>query len=371
MFLTGAANALLITQMVVLLPGTSAERRPRFLGGILTNLCVLVVLFCLGGAVFQSASSWFAPTAASTIIAFSVGVLASGLTLRDFVVRYAYSVGKSVVAFVLMLFIFVLVVGLIFGALQSGAGATLLSKLWAMACTISAALIWVLFCRTQFSRITVEEAFATFRETWRGGGFAFLSHIIVFFRSQAYIFLIALLFTIDNVAEVNAVRIFVAPLLVFIRAVTQIITPRVTENLLTNPGIASKIVLIWTIAITICVCIYLVLALFIYMISGDFLSNRGYDLDLGLFTAWACIVILVALRSMQEVLIVSSQRFSLQALSNLAGSAVLLVAVFALSFLKNEISVLAALALSELFVMAHMFFANRKYILMRMDGLKP
>lgn len=362
MFIAGVGNALIVTQMVVLLPCKDQERR-EFLTSTVLAVAVFSFVTVLTGAGLKILSKSLEISATNVFaIGWSAAVLGAALLFRDLLVRYCYNLRNSMPSLIVNFAIFIAILFYSFFGGSSSSFAQDIAIIWSVLLATLSVSIFFLLYREHLGEFSFRVFKRSGLEMWIGGRFAVLSHLVIFFRAQAYVFLLAVLFSVEAVGEVNAVRLFVAPLLIFTPTLAQLLTPVIAQTLVSDLEEANQILRSWNRRVIIFVFGYFLMISPIYGFSEELLAERGYEINWFLLVCWVIVAGLIAIRSLQEVLIISTHRFDVQLGSNFFGLAILVVGIILFSFLGDKLAIILALAVSELAVGIVLWQSNRVFI---------
>lgn len=224
LLLSGILSGLIATQMVVLAPEKPLIDRVPYVARMLT------VLLALSGLVVGAALVVTAAVKTTFLYAdllTGIAVAGAAYALKDFLVRYAYTVRKETWALYIN---GATALGLILLLVPSALGFTLLSPTTALFISASAnvigSLIGIALAGLPLTIMSVIRAFAELRSACSGGVWAAAGVIVAWAQTQSYVYVTAFALGPVGVAAVNAARLFVTPAFAVVPALTQIIMPR-------------------------------------------------------------------------------------------------------------------------------------------------
>jgi O-antigen/teichoic acid export membrane protein len=228
LFYAGIGNALFLTQMVVHVPDKKLPDRLPYAGRMLTAVVLFCVLTCVVfAAALAVCSFYFNWIARHDALAVSTAAASIAYLLKDFFVRHAYTVRRETwalatnIAVAVSLIMFLTAQRYRYGNIDAVAAlsAYALSHLIAA----SAALLVV---RLPLRTVRCEQLAQDMREAWVGGRWYVLVAFTYATQTQAHTMLGAALLGPPGVAAMNAARLFVAPPMLMIPALSQVLLPR-------------------------------------------------------------------------------------------------------------------------------------------------
>lgn len=211
LFLVSIQNAIVNTQLIVLLPGKTEAEKSKYSGGLWRGqICFLFPLSCL---VILLTYLLPASTPGPTMgLVRGIALAAAGVLIKEFVRAYYFAIenpGKvltldilfaSLYAVSVFIFIYIFNYGVFAVFLLMG-----LSSLLAAFCfNLRHWWIW-----------HPGYLFGSFRENWRHGKWALLGATVTHLQNYCYVYLLGFLLGTVAVAEVTASRLLLMPLIMF------------------------------------------------------------------------------------------------------------------------------------------------------------
>lgn len=313
LFLVGLGNALLLTQMVVILPDRLEADKLRFASSILAGIVIFVLAIVIVGVLFIAVldgTVWEEYGGLGLMVTFA----ASALLIKEFFVRLAYSLHVEYKALLVNSAVGLTLCALIVSGGESFApqGATNGLKIYTWANGVGA-IVGLLLSSIPLRSILVYEMGVDFRQAWQGGRWAALAHAILSARGQAYVFLSAALLGPLAVAKINAARLFVAPVLMSLPAINQVLLPRIAET--RRNGIFN----LGRDMIYLLCCFYGGIVAYSIFLSvsanelGDYILGKKYGGLYWMTIMWCMFLLIASVKSHIELFLVAQQKFRVQA----------------------------------------------------------
>lgn len=347
--LMGFANAFVVTQTVVGLPDRPPRDRLPFcfrmlciLGCIAAGLLIAGASIPLMWAIAPCGHDW-------ARLGLPIAFASTGMAMREFSMKLAYSLGIHWVALaVSTLQLLVLVLVPLAYPSMVDSPATALAFLGAA--TLVSGLLGVWLVGLPLERPRLAEILATVCEIRRDGSRSALAHMVISVRTQAHNVLVATALGPAGVGAVNAARLFVAPALLFLPAVSSLALPVVARARAggTDAALAhGRRILLILVASAFA---YAVPVYFFRSVAEEWLTGESAG-DLGaLVVAWIGVLLATAACSGMELLVIALKRFDLQFRAHVAGSLVALGFVYVLVLQLGELGAIAGLLVSEVTV---------------------
>lgn len=274
----GVANALFMLQMTVTAPDKPEGERPVYFGSMLVSMytfsVLLIVMAALGLLLFgQHITADY-----RTLIWVVVGA-APGILTLEFMRQYHYFYSLAHRVLIADLVFFLTYFGAIsafvyFGFEDIHLVALAMNGLLAFVVGMAAIIYTV---KIPISH-AVSGAVASFREAWKNGAWAVGGVFISQMQSQGYVYLLALLKGPTAVAEMNAARLFLSPLLVMSNGFSRVIIPKMA--MLKSEGKVDQAV---RVALKVLALMLGLLVVYMAVIAvawpwiSEFLAERGYE----------------------------------------------------------------------------------------------
>jgi O-antigen/teichoic acid export membrane protein len=278
LLINGFVHALIMLQMTVIAPEKNAQDRDQYFGSMLMAMYALLALLAVVTLLFVlMAPNWLDDDYKKLIL---VIVFATpGILTLEFMRQYHFffSLAHRV------LFIDFLFIICYFGALSAFVflGFTdihLLTILINGGIAFFFGVAGMLYSSRISVKKAIYDAWGSFIYAWRQGAWAFAGVFISQLQGQGYIFLLAMLKGPSMVAEMNAARLFISPLLVMSTGFSKVMLPKMA--LLKADGEENKAV---ALALKVLVLSLSILAIYMLFIAvawswiDEFLANKGYE----------------------------------------------------------------------------------------------
>jgi O-antigen/teichoic acid export membrane protein len=283
--ISGLTHALISLQMTLIAPDKLESERNEYFGSMFIAMVVVVSIFVvlalLGVAISGGTLSSEYRSLVMVIVLSLPGVLTMQF-MRQY--HYFFNLAHRVLLFDLIYFFtyFCLMSFLVYFEVAD-------IHLWALIANGGIALILGLTALILSVRINIKSSFALAKvsliEAWRSGSWAVLGSFMTALQSQSYIYLLLFLRGASSVAEMNAARLFLSPLLVMSAGLSRVMIPKMA--LLKAAGDINQAVKI-AIKVMLALIVMLIFYLGIVMFAWDWLSgymeDKSYE-NLGLLVA--------------------------------------------------------------------------------------
>jgi O-antigen/teichoic acid export membrane protein len=228
---SGAANALLLTQMVVHTPDKDVTDRAAYAA----RICVAVGLLCTGAfavAVAGALAAAYLSPAASNSFTFVVAVAAASacFVVKDFFVRQAYTAQSEARSLAITGSVAAAMLAALL-CLQSGSvHLNKESALFVFVVSQSVgAVAGLLLARLPIGSVTSRQLISDVRLCWGHGKWALAGVAVTWAQSQAYAYAAVMMVGAGGVGRANAARLLVSPFMLLFPAVNQITMPRLAH----------------------------------------------------------------------------------------------------------------------------------------------
>lgn len=346
-FLIGIGNASTLTQMVVNMP-TDREEQKR---GYASHILSILLCFAIGVISIGLGVSFLWPTDGGLrfdYLPIAIALSSVAFLLKDFFVRLAYTLHAEKMALLINIAVALafLIAVMAIRLSQFSLDASMALLVFG-AMSIAGAAAGQFLLRIQVRPVDWVALIQVVTQIWAGGMWSVLSHIVVFIRGQAYLFLTAGLLGMTDVAKINAARLFVAPVLMSLPAINQVVLPRLVEarqnHVIFIPRQLRWLTIIPYIGIFVLgsAVWYLEEQLVPWVLGDKYTSLKEVIL------IWYLIAMLTVGKSQVELILIALRRFRIQATTNSMIAPVSLGITYIFIKLAGEEGALLALALSE------------------------
>ncbi len=278
LLIMGVANALIMLQMTVIAPDREEAERDRYFGSMLVSMyawCGALILVVL--LIAELARQWIQPEYRTLI--HVVLLSAPGILTIEFMRQYHYFHRLAHRVLIVDFLFFLAYFGALSAFIHFG-----FDNIHLLALAINGGLAFVLglgaiaFSARFSVREAVGDAWSNFVEAWRSGAWAVVGVFVSQMQGQGYVYLLALLRGPAAVAEMNAARLFLSPLLVMSNGFSRVIIPKMA--LLRSEGKVAQAVHVALktlgLMLAMLAAYMLVVALFWDKIEGMF-ADKGYE----------------------------------------------------------------------------------------------
>lgn len=350
LFLSGIGSAFLLVRMVVELPRRAATARRAYAACVLravllvssVTLIVLIVVAFLGYLLLSPVKF--------SLLALA-GACMAGMTglLREFVLRYAYSVHKESWAVLINTAMAALLLAVVLALQAVNCQWTASQAIWLIAVgQLAAGLTGLLIIRVPLHNASVANAMREIVDAWRSGKWAIAANLSNWLRSQAYSVLSPALAGFGGLAKLNAVRLLIAPVTFLLPAIGQLMLPRISAIAATRT-IAVPIVSI-TIAAGLSLISGAYIAALFYLIepvSAVVLNDRYSEIE-GLAGAWATYLSIQVCAVVAVLTLQALNQFRFLFVAGVGGTALTVLAIAPLFAFAGLEGIVYAMVLGEL-----------------------
>ncbi len=226
LLIMGVANALIMLQMTVIAPDREEGARDRYFASMLVSMYALCAAFIVVALlVTELAAAWIQPEYRTLI--HVVLLSAPGILTIEFMRQYHYFHRLAHRVLIIDFLFFLLYFGALSAFIHFG-----FENIHLLALAINGGIAFVLgfgaiLYSAKFSLSeALRDAWNNFVEAWRSGAWAVVGVFVSQMQGQGYIYLLALLRGPAAVAEMNAARLFLSPLLVMSNGFSRVIIPK-------------------------------------------------------------------------------------------------------------------------------------------------
>lgn len=345
----GIGNALILTQLSVILPGCPPAEQQVRAGRLLLALLLLNSLLLGPALLLALGLAWLpAPWHALLQPLQLVAPAAALMLLLEFFAAYAY-LGR-------MEHRALLANATTMAALAAGLATLHLlhQPLSAGAVMLAYVVAAALGCATavMLARPPLRHSMACVRREWRAawrhGRWALGGVTITWLQAQSYAYVLAALLGPAGAGLANMARIFISPFSFLLPAVNKIAIPRMAQLRVTAPLRTRRLSFRLTAALTALALLYSGLLLGGFAQAERLLLGRSVPGVAPLAALWCAVLVLQVLRSGGAVLLQIEQRFRALTLLNLPSAAVTLAAGAPLAILYGASGALLGLLAGEL-----------------------
>ena len=343
------AGALIATPMTVSYADRPDERRERYCASMLLGqywifLPVIGLALAVIGMLYQLGLLQRNMTSFAAVIA----VASLGGMLWEFSRRYYYlRLQPKKVLHLDICYASLMAVGLI-----AAASMRLSDMHWWVFVLYGLATLWTGFYALAGSGLTgrlhAVDVWTALNDAWRLGRWALGGVIVTWLQSQSFAYFLALFADLGRVADANAARLLLAPLMLLYTGLNNVVLPQLarmrSENRLADTenlthrfmwGLTG-IFLVYT------VLVLLVEEKLIGVVLGD--TYKGIE---PLIVAWAVVNLLTVLRGTSSILMQAFKEFQAITLANTASTLVVVGITWPLIYYYGTLGSIAALGVGE------------------------
>lgn len=325
LFYSGIGGALFVTQMVVHLPEKKSCDRSSYAArmlGALTIFSFVAGLFFLLTLSIAIVFDWVPKKYAVLLLA--IGCASISTLLKDFFLRYSYSLRSEVSAvYINLAFAFGLIVAILsHGWLYKSDYAAFSAFIFITCGNLLGIAVGVIVCSINPSFTDGKKITSDFRDAWAEGYWAVLGGLIVWTQSQAYVYIMAFFAGPAAVGMANAARLFITPATFFGIAATQILTPRMASLRVENPVRLLQMNQKLTFVIGALAGVYAILCLGSYEYIAQHLLAEKYQNIFLLVAGWCLVLIFQFMRIGSSVTLQVQKKFKVIAINNLVSAIV-------------------------------------------------
>lgn len=274
----GLSHALFGLQMTVIAPDKPEQERRRYFGSMFVSMLVVMAsISAIMLLVSLFSSGWINDEYRMLIAVIALSV--PGVLIMQFMRQclYFFQQAHRVLLFDLVFFLvfFAALFYLVHIKVEN-------LHLWALllngAVTLLLGLLAVALNLNFNFRASASLAKSSFKEAWQSGSWAVLGSLLTVLQTQGYVYLLAIFRGPTAVAEMNAARLFLSPLLVMSGGFAQVMIPKMA--LLKADGKINRAVVL-ALKVMALLMVFLLLYLGVIAIGWDWfselLAKKGYE----------------------------------------------------------------------------------------------
>lgn len=341
----GFGNALIFTQMTVLAP--TKKDKATYFSEMLSATVIVALLFCISSIfIFSTVAMVVSPSTQIYFYAVEIGITIMASLLLEYFRQTNYIQFKAKHAFIISMFYVSIQLMLlsIIGGLFPQQG-----HIAAIAATGVAAIVMsiILYLQSVYRiSINISDTFVSLRELSLHGKWALLGVLVTWLQAQSYIYITLTFAGTAEVADANAARLFVAPIMVVVVGITKVFLPRMADAFARNSGIEIKILARNLLIVQSCIVVVyasMVLAAKKFIFS-TVLSSEYQQID-NLLLLWLLIIFFQIVRNSYSITLQVYREFRLITMLNLVSAmVVILLSIFLSSMFGAEGALLSIVA---------------------------
>lgn len=277
LLIMGLTHALFSLQMIVIAPDKPEAERKTYFGAMFISMSIVIWTLC-GIALLGASFAKGAMPETYRLLIMVLALSAPGILTMEFMRQclYFYNQAHRILVFDLVfLFAYFLIMLLLvnndvenlhYWAFLINGGLTLVLGL--------IAIQWNL--QIQLAK-SLRVAKSSFIEAWHSGAWAILGSLLAVLQQQGYVYLLAIFRGPAAVAEMNAARLFLSPLLVMSAGFTKVMIPKLA--LLKSSGEINQAVKLATKVMFLLITVLIVYMGFIALgwdWFANFMADKGY-----------------------------------------------------------------------------------------------
>jgi O-antigen/teichoic acid export membrane protein len=352
LFVVSVQNALVTTQMTVLLPGKEPRERERFCAALAAGQ-FLVFLPLAMAATGTAAMASHAGAGPWRGIVPAVSAAALGTLLREFGRALHFQrLRPSAVLATDLLYLVLLGSGLAVAVARAPEGLHI-TALWLMglASLVTGGIALATARPGPFPGFT--EMTAALSEAWRNGRWALGGVTVTWLQDQSYVYLLTLLAGAGAAAEAGAARLFMAPAALLGAGAARALLPRwAVWRSFGDHSRVGRTAARMNSALVACVTAWSVAAFALAAWGGELILGGAYRQVAPLVALWGLLFALQAARSVQSWRLQAYCRFREIAAANTASAFIALLAAAAFIMRLGTAGSIIALVLGECVLLA-------------------
>lgn len=351
LLLSGLILSSIAVQYVVNLPDQPQQERAGYAVHHANAVVVLgICLLMIAALVMALPADQFTGLASVQAIAMAVAAAAALYSVRDFLVRVAYSARREDYVLYSSVTIAVAVV-LGYLALRQGGtpGITAADGLLVLGFGYAAgAVVLALLLKLPLASGSWRGVVMAFRESWRGGKWNVVTNVVYNIRSQAHNFIVAPLLGMAALAEVNAARVLVTPAVMAIPPLSQIIMPRLAEKRAQGASIRGRHTVLTIAVLAGFAAVYTLVLVPLLPWVLPLTLGGAYQHTGTLVVIWCLVAIVSAARNALTIVFQVAKRFRGLMLANSVAAAFAVAMAAFLSWRVGAAGAVMALGMAEL-----------------------
>jgi len=356
LLLAGLISSFIAVQYVVNLPDQHQSQRDDYAVHHANAVALLGVSLLLLAALLLLMPHDVMP-GLSTIkpIVMSLSFASASYSLRDFLVRVAYSARReSYVLYSSVCMTVVVAAGyLILHQLGSGE-VNAINALYVLAVSyLCGAITLAMMLRLQVTKSSLQGIRTAFVHSWHGGKWNVLAAALKRAQSQSYNIIVAPFLGLAAVADLNAARVLVTPAVMMVPPLTQIMLPRMAEDRKSSNSVSLgwTLILLPGLALAYSAFLLLLIPWLVPLTLGEAYSDVGL-----LVSFWCAFVVFFSLKSALVIALQAMRDFKALMWIGLGSFILTMVLCFFLAKLNGNPGVITAMAIAELLTAALIFF---------------
>ena len=274
----GLAHALFSLQMTVIAPDKPEVERHRYFGSMFISMSVVILVFSGLALSIATLAEGLIPQSYRVLIGV-VALSTPGVLIMQFMRQYLYFYNMAFRVLVFDFVFLILYIGLLLILFYYQAENL---HYWALLLNGGIALmigIVAIYLNLQLKFTeSLSLAKSSFIEAWHSGSWAILGSLLTVLQTQGYVYLLAIFRGPAAVAEMNAARLFLSPLLVMSSGFSKVMIPKMA--LLKSAGkmnSAVSLALKVMVMLIVFLCFYLVFIALSWDWLAEFMSDKGYE----------------------------------------------------------------------------------------------
>lgn len=347
---SGVGNALFLTQMVVNMPDKKLHRKADYAARILLMVVLLGIFFV---TLFASGFWLIGPffMGESEGLGLSLSLACMFALVKEFFVRYSYSVRRELYALIVNLsWAFILGLGVALFWLKGGVISS--NDAFAMLSIAGggAGIVGLCLHRLPLATQSITSLKQEFWGCFEGGRWAIGGVLVTWVQSQAYLYVSLFFIGPIGVALANASKILISPFSFLLPAINQVVLPRLADARNEN-----KVNLFWIgkLYLLIVAAMALFYAVFLVVfLEGivKLLLGEKYEVEQVFYVviAWASVLVFQVVRNGAGVQLQALKAFRSLMISNIFSASICVVATFYLADIYGVAGAVLGTGLGEL-----------------------
>lgn len=166
--------------------------------------------------------------------------------------------------------------------------------------------------------------------------------LVIWIQSQCYVYLQSILGNFDKVAEANAARLYVAPVIMMMPAISQVSIPKISKNIIHDPASAAKTIKKFIALEVLSLTIYAVMLYIFWDKAYSYIKDSYGENIKKIVVIWFVYVLILMVRDGLSSFLIAKNEYKYITSVNIFSSAVCVGAFFLLSNM-SEAGVLSLL----------------------------
>lgn len=344
MFVSGLIASSISVQYAVNVVDVAENKRPEFVFNNLFLVLILGTILLLCGGIFNI-------IALSTTGIGDVGIVvmsaSAAYILREYLAQVLYSqkneipvllgtsaMAASVLGIYLILYVLAMPVS---------------ERVVLYAFTLGQLVSALLMCRLIRirPRSINTDVLVVLRASWKHGKWNIMSSLLYNVRTQIHSIIIGPTVGLAALAEINAARILVAPAIMLMPAIKQVLLPRLAEMKKTGSkhlydGVKYSVITMSALAAIYITCLWMVMPF-----VNDLMLEKGYDHILSIAWAWSMVVLVLSVKNGITCLLQVLKRFKELFYANLIASLISATLGVALALVAPFYTIVYAILVAE------------------------